>query len=267
MTRAVREMLRRKTQMGISPLSPWRFVNNCATATWSGGKLAVEPLCPRHGAKLFLQGFANGSAGNLFGMPDLNVEPDSPIDQYLRGDDFVVGYPATIKQPIATKVYWRWLGESAGITSLELIYSLQTQLWESYPQANIISQLRCRRGLIVDFADLSIDKVTSGRETSEQLRYDDHSASSAVGPCGVLAEFPEGQRLIMALYQGDQREISIQRSAHEISVHFGLRTDLLEKGVIRRARLMAAFGSAGVTDNRLFAAAGKFMRSEIPLTT
>jgi hypothetical protein len=66
-----------------------------------------------------------------------------PSEAYVRGNDLVVAYRETPKQPFSVQVYWRVAGgHREGAVIIDATVSIQTRQWEAYPRVMVTSSLR-----------------------------------------------------------------------------------------------------------------------------
>ena len=185
-------------------------------------------------------------------------------DAYVRATDLVAGYNATDDWPYSPQIYW-----SAGplysidgvLGSLSMIVSVQTHLLDTWPRIAASSQLACKEILRV--------KASGGRDAiSEPLAPNDAIASSTEPCCIVrrLSDAPISYAEIMLA--SDFRDVIYMRGgAGECGLNWTLFSEFMEKGVIRRARLVSAF-LPRENDLKLTAACCKYVEhSPPPLTT
>ena len=190
------------------------------------------------------------------------------VETYCRGRDLISRYVADSEDPIAREIYWRLVEESDELSdqvfSVETIYSLQTDLLDSAPQPSVPSVFSNASNRWFLAHDAGTDDEISWSECS----WEDACFASGEGGGRVacLIGFSEGDTLLQTVYPSDLRGVEINVTGQQTEIHWGLRSDFLEKGVIRRLRLLTVMGGDDSTEKDLLDAASQFYRSELPLT-
>lgn len=131
-----------------------------------------------------------------------------PSDCYARGRDLVATYREPFGEPFNLQVYWRVVEACDDQPQLDAIVSIQTPQWEAYPGVTVSSSLKMEGAKTMH--DARIMRVTP------ELSY-----VEATRP-GDFALVDDGQGACWRF--GDQ---------------------FMERGVIRRLQLRAAFCSSG----------------------
>jgi hypothetical protein len=286
--------------MGSQHFGIWKLKRQVALLNWQQQSVQFDAALPGNGA--LLSWAEHGAVDFLFRIQQVEGDDLSHVDPYARGRDLIVAYPSGASRSVGAELNWRWAeypdpdldvsadpdGESGPVDesddempslgSLELIYSLETQLLDTRPMPQISSLIAgdtLRRYAVAD---------------GNLVRWDDDTTSSArsVGTEFVNTGFHacvierSEQKILLMVMPSDLKEWVIEvteapitddstsdktagGSANVIQVGCRLESDFLEKGVIRRARLFAAFG-AGASESQLLAAAKQFLHSDIPLT-
>ena len=167
------------------------------------------------------------------------VAEESILDRYIRGNDLVARYAQTEQRPVSPEVYWRAFTE-ANISGIDLIVSMQTDRLESDPSISIGNLLPA--GQFV---------------------------KGAVGEAGALFR-PEHSdvSLLLAAHPSDCELLQTDAAPEgKSTISFVLFRPGLEKGVIRRGRLRAAFLPRANDQTLAGEQYHEFLTSQLPLTT
>lgn len=188
--------------------------------------------------------------------------PEVIVDAYTRGRDLVVTYAQTPRRTVRPQLYWRGThlateaGEAVGV---ELIFSMQTSLLESCPQASIVNRLPAgttRRLTSVESGDFA---------AMEQ------SGAAEAGETGLFLFEPTGAEWGFALLiePNDLVSASLGGPSERSTLSLQLFPESLEKGVIRRARLAGLWMPPGTQDFSQLAVEcyTQFTREPLPLST
>ena len=198
--------------------SPWQVAENRAALSLSqlAGELCLtQPWQGLHDLQVEGNAFASARLFCLQSNP--GTDDESIIDQYTRGEDLVVSYSQTESRPVSLHVYWRasiWAMSLGNVPGVDLIVSRQTDLLDSDPSLQVVSELSSARC------------VNTGGAAAKMLVRPENQSSS----------------LLLAAHPADCEDIEINSPGDETTrIAFELFRPGLEKGVIRRARLRLAF--------------------------
>jgi hypothetical protein len=196
------------------------------------------------------RGLTNLSAGgerierlSLFQVANLESRP--PTECVPRGGDLIVRYPSTNDWPVTTEVYWRvTVGRS--VPTIDFIISVETDRLDTAPEVI----LRTCAGGHVDVQQHAEGLTLVSTPT----------ASTNLALMTLPAEYAH------------QTEIIAADNDSPVTVESRLQFNPLEKGVIRRARMRAAFlpseDAAATANTRTLGAKyfAEFAASALPLT-
>jgi hypothetical protein len=251
----------------------WRLNRNLAELRWRDCELEVDVYQPAIGLSLQLPG--TKSKSQLLGTPHVRVEAQEKLDPYTRAGHLITAYPCTEQRIFGGELSYRVreLGQdeldedsdtgfdlsneqttiestTSETLTLELVYSIQTDLLDTQPRAIIVSRLN---GSTLETFCIAKGKLQLCKPESEV----------------VACLIREGDwSTLVTVMPSDHASFSVQRELTgpgEIlfELSWELAADFLEKGVIRRFRACSAVG----TDREsLLEAAFAFYHSEIPLT-
>lgn len=155
----------------------------------------------------------------------------SLADAYVRGNDLVATYAESTEHPCRTQVYWRFERE-ADYFGIQLIVSVQTSRLDASPSFTIVSGLP--------------------------------GPAQLVEPGIVVLPLPETDVCYAELTDGSNVESTIVRDTQITNKLF---PGSLEKGVIRRARILGCFLPAASAEQTARTLHERFVRSALPLTT
>ena len=246
-----------------------------ATIQWSNqgefkSRIEIDLLNPSQGA--LYSSVGDDLKTSLFGVGGLNTQTAEQLDPYSRANDLIIDYPVSGTRPVGAELYWRWAefpdvsektGEDAGasnvaedgeqVSTLELIYSLQTDLLDTQPNPTITSILAGSSKTFFNTDDsLRLVEVAEGSTSKAQA-------------CIFRTQDKERGILIAVMPTDLNSMKAIELDDGRIKLEFELNSNFLEKGVIRRLRVFAAF-AFGKSNGTLLEAANHFLSSEIPLT-
>lgn len=153
-------------------------------------------------------------------------------DAYVRGNDLVATYDESADRPCRTQVYWRIENES-DFFGIQLIVSVQTSLLDAAPSLTVASQIAGSVRLVEEGVALMplLDSNVSYVEVT-----DGSNVESTI--------VHNNSQLTNKLFSGS-----------------------LEKGVIRRARILGCFLPASSAEQTARSLHDRFVRSAPPLTT
>jgi len=183
----------------------------------------------------------------LFGIESTpSVDAESIVDRYIRGDDLVVSYAATEQRPVSLQLCWRAFNDGSSIgeslQGVDLIVSMQTNLLDSDPTLHVVSDAS-GSGVITHRCDLPQNVALIGLQ--------DPAAA-----------------LLLAAHHSDCPRAEINSGDDgAVRISFRLFDPGLEKGVIRRARLRAAFLPRQQVAQRAADCYAAFVSAALPLTT
>jgi hypothetical protein len=163
--------------------------------------------------------------------------PISVAEAYIRANDLVATYKPSDQWPFSPQLYWQAnaLRSAPGmLASLSLLVSVQTHLLDTHPEIGTSTQLPSGEAFL-----LAVDDNNTPR--SEQI--DGTRSISADGEtcCIVLRPKDWQYSYVELMHPSDFRTVTISNEAERISTEWQLFAEFLEKGVIRRARIHAAF--------------------------
>jgi hypothetical protein len=160
--------------------------------------------------------------------------PAVAADAYVRGGDLVATYSPASNWPYAPCIYWRVEARDAALAAISLLVSIQTDLLDTHPLVRVSSQLAADE--VLQLSEGENDKM---KAVAVKGRLTFRPASSASGlvwrlPGGKIsyAEFAE---------PNDFRQLVVEHADGVCRSEWELFAEFLEKGVIRRAQLHAAF--------------------------
>jgi len=234
----------------------WNLERGVAQLNWPSFALQIETSTPELGGKVdFSPASADsGADGALFQIEAATkVDAGETVETYCRGRDLISRYRAGSDDPISREIYWRLVEAS----------ELQTDLLDSAPQPSVPSIFSNASNRWFQ----ATDNTDNDTQWSEQA-WDDACFAAGEGGRRVacLIGFPSGNKLLQTVYPPDLRGVEINVTEEQTEVHWQLRSDFLEKGVIRRLRLLTVVGGEDSSDQDLLDAAQEFYRSELPLT-
>jgi hypothetical protein len=183
---------------------------------------------------------------------------------YVRGDDLIASYRPSPDCPFSPQLYWRAhpLNACEGVVeSASLLVSFQTHLLDTHPQIGVSSQLESE-----DLLHLTADSkqvVNAGALDERSVVHPSHGISCVVyriaGETFSYAEF---------MAASDYRTLRVQHDlAGAPHACWQMFAEFLEKGVIRKARIYAAFIQRANDIQIAAACCEAIERSALPLTT
>lgn len=154
-----------------------------------------------------------------------------PADAYIRGNDLVATYAESADHSCRIQVYWRFEHE-ADYFGVQLIVSVQTSRLDAAPSLTVASRLPGPAQLVEEGT--------------------------------VVVPLPESDVCYAELIDGSNVESTIVRGTRITNKLF---PGSLEKGVIRRARILGSFLPASSSEQTARALHERLVRSAPPLTT
>lgn len=161
---------------------------------------------------------------------------------YVRGDDLIVTYADTPSRPLRSQIYLRSATSlnASTLATVELVASIQTHLLDSHPALAVYSRI----------AAASVWRLTDAEAATWQRVALQPGQSWAIDrECGVgafLLRLPGGQSYAEFVHPIDFQHtaLTMQEPAGagwpQIELRHHLFSERLEKGVILRARCLAA---------------------------
>ncbi|MBN2473679.1 MAG: hypothetical protein JXB62_03650 [Pirellulales bacterium] len=198
-------------------------------------------------------------------IPSLRAgDADSLIEHYARGAELVAAYRQSAEHPVRVDSLWRALPHTASdlIAAVELVVSVRTELLNSRPEMHVQSGLAANEVLRLTNTDAAgyVPIVPSTTETI--LQPSDGIGCVLFRPTG--AEISYAEMIHPDDFQHDE-VLCGGRKGRCVLLRHRLFSERLEKGVILRARLRAAFVPRN-DDLRIAAACyGSFVATEAPL--
>jgi hypothetical protein len=254
----------------------WQIKRASAIVRWCSYELSLDTQKPNEGISLQHSQLKSGQL--LFATPQVVSLPDERVDPFTQGCNLIVAYPCSEKRIFGGELSWRVRNfpfsfdaggdnrsrsdaettESTVETeyqeveslTLELVYSIQTDLLDTHPEKHLISQL-CGH---------SIEFFAEREGRLQKCMAEDQLAAIIVSnhELSTLVTVMPSDLILCS--------VKIERGAADRSlynVNWKLAVDFLEKGVIRRFR---SFTATGPSREALLASAEAFYQSEIPLT-
>lgn len=168
-------------------------------------------------------------------LPPVGELRPSPLETYIRGNDFVASFEQPGPLPAVPQLYWRVRPRSStAAIGIELIVSMRTDLLDSRPQMSVISEIGNS-----DAGDLTLRLLHVSAEVSYfQLVHPDD------------------------FFAVEERRIENKRR-----ITTTLFPERMEKGVIRRARICGWFLPAENDLSLAAELAQEFIAESPPLTT
>jgi hypothetical protein len=197
---------------------------------------ASQPQLGVHGLRIREQSIA-GSLLKL--MPsDVSAWPVAVAEAYVRGGDLVATYEPANDWPYAPTIYWHTeqTARHGGLATLSLLVSIQTNLLDTHPRVCVATELPAQEVL-------QLSMRGSGKLNASAVDTKTHTVASDSATTGVLWRLPGGQVSYVEIAEAnDFRQLRIARTDGGVwRSDWELFAEFLEKGVIRRARLQAAF--------------------------
>jgi hypothetical protein len=190
----------------------------------------------------------------IFSVPSLAGSSMKDAEAYVRETDLIVHYPATSIQPVDVSLMWRAGDGAIGVDVLELVISIQTPLLDAQPIREVTSWFP--RGKLLPFDSRSSLQF-------ESREFEKANSMPAEHRCLVK----EDDRLFLTvIHPSDLSWMSLTTELDQFVLNCRLRTDNLEKGVIRRLRMQFGTGS-DLEIEAIRNVPEAFLQSELPLST
>ena len=180
----------------------------------------------------------------------VNVTMDSPLgkcaDQYVRANDLIIRFKSNKHLPLHTEIYFRVIHVTSNLIAIESIVSLHTHQLDLRPKVEISAE--------------AFD--TKGKQVKSKLFAGSHLSNSRSIECDDSA-------LCLTAFHSDCQlpiDVPVVDSIGQPSIRLQLQPGRLEKGVIRRMRVLSVF-CAGNCSQLLMDLIKQFENSSIPLTT
>jgi hypothetical protein len=165
-----------------------------------------------------------------------NDWPLPVADAYARGVDLVASYQATEDWPYSPQIYWSadaTCSSDGVLSSFLLLVSMQTSLLDAYPQITVGSRVPAIELLHADWGGSSFrpQRIEGGI-----------TIKPAGGICCLLQRMPDSLASYAEFVSAsDIQSLHIETRDGNSRGNWRLFAEFLEKGVIRRARIHAAF--------------------------
>ena len=200
----------------------------------------------------------------LFKVPVSSDALSEATETYCRGNDLITRYPASEADPIDREIYWRLIDDhDDSVTSVETIYSLQTDLLDSSPQPSVPS-------VFLSTSRQWFQQNDNGGESDRwnECSFEDacFAAGEGGGRIACVLNLENDVSVLQTVFPADLRGIEVSMTDEQTEVHWHLKSSFLEKGVIRRLRMLTVLSGTGSSDHDLLAAADRFYVSDLPLT-
>ena len=224
--------------------SAWSIAGSVASQACAGGRATLDVAAPARGVEV---PSADGDAV-------LGVDLTALADVWVRGADVVATYEPADPRRLRSTVMWRALGDQAGVTSWEVVVSAQTAVLETDVAVAVHADVAAH-------SVLWWDGDTAGRWQPLGT-----AAKLPTAATAVLFRQPASTCLI-AVHPADARPIDAAHRRGRWELTCRLFTAPLEKGVLLRSRVLAAFGPT--SDDTAWAEQilAAFAASPPPLTT
>lgn len=173
---------------------------------------------------------------------DADETPTWPLavkESYTRAVDLVASYSEASDWPYSPQIYWSFgaLDSIDGVVgSLALLVSVQTHLLDTWPRIAASSRLACDE-------TFRVRSSGAGDARTEAITSDGRIAASSETCCIVRRLAGASLSYAEIMLGSDFRDVTCTRDAAtgECSLKWTLFSEFMEKGVIRRARLVSAF--------------------------
>lgn len=169
--------------------------------------------------------------------------PPQIAETYRRADDLVATYIHNSSWPYATQLQWRahTLDQIEGVVgACSVLLSLNTDLPDTHPRVSIFSEIPATESLRISWAEGCEATMTpcgtAPCETKEQ------AAPERTNLC-ILHRLPDSALTYAELALAtDFQTVSVRSVAEQTAaIEWSLLSEFMEKGVIRRSQIHAAF--------------------------
>lgn len=247
-------------------MSPWKIANNSITCSPGEWSLELDLTCPTRGLNVAHDGKTVWSILGV-GVPsghELAIE-----EAYARGDDFIVRFDQSDKDPFEFQLNWRLLpsendeqevaGQPPGI---ELWLSVQTDDLNSQPVLELFSQPTTT----CDWTLITAQEMTNDLDF-ECCKNTGISNASSLELAAILGATSENDCHVAWLIEPtDQQHVTLKSEPADNRQRISLFDHFMEKGVIRRARMRCYFSQTPFTATQLLEVYRQFANSPLPLT-
>jgi hypothetical protein len=213
------------------------------------------------GAGLRLTRGVGQPVATAFRLPLLAAAEPPLLEEFQRSGSLMLRYGATSALPLEVLLQFRpWSLD--GVSVVELVLSMQTALLDAAPLN--VAEFQLPAGTPVPLpraAGVSLDSVAPAFD----------SQLAAENRIAILTPAPFPASWLVVVHPGDLSWMSVESGVNGLRVECRLRAANLEKGVIRRMRLLMAVASTQgePVDARLASMrqiADQFEQSDLPLS-
>ncbi len=184
-------------------------------------------------------------------------------ESYIRGNDLVASYQASPTWPFSPQVYWSVnpLSASGVVASVSILVSVQTHLLDTHPVISIESLVPSNETQILRYD-------SSERLASEMLSGDIQLSLTSNVTCLLhrFTDFPFSYAELIQSSDANRLAYALN-SDRRRKCEWRLFSEFLEKGVIRRGRLFAAFLERANDIQTAQDLCALVERASLPLTT
>lgn len=219
--------------------SVWRLHDNQAQLASTAFRCCIDIVRPANGLTDIHYG-----KFPLNGWQPLRVAPQPPaptrgetlIESYARGEDLVATYAQTPPRTVRPQLYWRYQTGAAETVGIELLAAMQTSLLDSDP--TLISFTDLPGG---DFLWLVNEAASRFEPVDMTVRSRWDCSGSGGDPLFVFR--PAGFEVSYGeiVYPADFQGAEVHRLDEGFRLTYRLFSEPLEKGVIRKARVVGVF--------------------------
>jgi hypothetical protein len=182
------------------------------------------------------------------------------VDHYVRCDDLIATYERPHPDHLRVQVYWRYLRDEPyhaavpadAVEGVHLIVSLQTDRLDRQPSLSVVSQLladevRCL-DVSTDAAFTTVPELRSGLSNSQASTSDRsvdecdrsvHLGKLTSAPVWIIRRDDDPRSTVLMTLPADLVRATWRRAGALWQHEFHLLDEHLEKGVIRRAQVVA----------------------------
>lgn len=250
----------------------WQLHQHDAQFRWGSLAARIDLSAPARGLQDVKRSGRLVPGAGLLGVeiPASGAAAAAGMDAYVRGIDLVATYAAAAERPFRTQLYWRaWTSGVPGATVVELVASVQTALLDSYPRLFTTSRLAAAEVLrLMDPARQRFAVCTPAGTGSLALRPHEGCGCLLLRSGGDAGSYAE---MVHPVDFGHSEVARETRAGSPTGPWCSLRHQLfaasLEKGVILRARVLAAWVDRSGDEEAVATLYREFAASEPPLTT
>jgi hypothetical protein len=218
----------------------WKFQSPIAEMICGALTAQVDAVRPQLGLHR-LRWQTHSLTGNMLAvLPDIaQAWPAALGDAYIRGHDMVASYDPSADWPCTPQIYWRAEPSKqtgGALASVSLLVSIQTNLLDTHPIVSAASRLPADEMLFIAIGGNDQPRV-------ESLAPGRHTIRSQMRCCGLLWRLSGGQFTYAEFATAsDFQKLTIEAAQSGVcEARWQLFVEFLEKGVIRRAQIHAAF--------------------------